>query len=120
MVACVRAVYTQRAAVVIIAPDELGVIMDALREAADYRWQLAGSCPRDCMGHGTSCADCEEHQDAAEAYQHLESQLSRSDRRRRVTSRGEGEVRPIRLGELIPPPRDAPGETTVKVKGDLL
>ena len=83
---------------VIIAGEELRVILDALADATQYRWQLAGSCPADCMGHGMVCDDCYEDQDAAESYEHVAGQLTRAV---------EGE----------PPPRR---EDTIKIRGELL
>ena len=86
-----------RADAVIIADDEMRVIIDALEDAVQYRWQLAGSCPADCMSRGEACDECAEHQDFAERYEHVSGQL---------TAAIEG-----------PPPR---GERTVKVIGGLL
>lgn len=62
--------------------DDLAVIRSALSDAADYRWQLAGSCPRDCMSRGTSCEDCARHQDAAGEYENLDGQLAGTEARR--------------------------------------
>jgi hypothetical protein len=61
---------------------QLAVIREALSDAADYRWQLAGACPRDCMSHAQSCEDCARHQDAAGRYEALDGQLAGDESRR--------------------------------------
>lgn len=65
-----------------LTADELAVIRSALSDAADYRWQLAGSCPRNCMSHGTSCEDCQRHQEAAGEYETLDGKLAGDEARR--------------------------------------
>lgn len=80
-----------------VADPELRIVLDAMCDAVQYRWQLAGSCPADCMSRGEVCDECAEHQHAAEAYEALSG---------RLTAAMDG-----------PPPRD---ETVVKVVGNLL
>jgi hypothetical protein len=82
----------------IITDHELDVIRDALRDAVDYRQQLAASCPRDCIGHGRTCEDCAEHQDAAEAYARVDGELADA----------------VDLG---PPPRP---ENVIQIRGNAL
>jgi hypothetical protein len=82
----------------VLSDAEVAGLREALEDAMAYRWQLAGSCPRDCMSHGTSCEDCERHQDAAGRYEHLDATLAgHASRRYPVTMPGD-----------------------IKVKGDLL
>lgn len=95
----------------IILPEEVDLVLDALRDAADYRDQLAGACLGRCMERGTACRDCEEHQDAADAYRHTETQLAGARPRRRL---GEGEVVPMYRRKLD---RE---QATVNVQGELL
>jgi hypothetical protein len=97
---------------VIILPEEVDVLLDALRDAADYRDQLAGACPARCMERGSACGECEEHQDAADAYRHMEAGLYRSASRPRPG--GDGEVVPMYRRKLDRP------QNTVTLKGDVL
>jgi hypothetical protein len=82
---------------VIVSDDELLVILDGLADAVQYRWQLAGACPADCMGRGEVCDECADDQDRAERYEHVADQLTAA-----------------MFGST---PR---GEHTVKVRGELL
>lgn len=56
--------------------DIAGTVLDALADAADYRRQLAASCPRGCPDYGSVCDDCAAHHAAADAYEHAADVLA--------------------------------------------
>ena len=98
-----------RADAVIIADDDLQTVLDALVDATQFRWQIAGACPMDCMSRGEACDGCGDDQDAAEGYERVADQTRTAMYGHRVAAEPVA-IRPVSDRR----------EHTVNVRGELL